>query len=235
MFETLIVRVVRICCRRPFVVLAIAALATISATLFTYEEFAINPDTSEVSSAKLPWRQREIQLDAAFPQQVDTLLVVVDGKTPELAADAADRLGAALQGRDHIQAVYGAETNRFFEKNGLLYLSLGEVKTTTEQMIRAQPFLGTLAADPTLRGLAQALAFIPAGVKEGQIALKDFATPLSNLSTAIDALLRGQPGAVSWTELMTGEPPAARELRRFIRVKPVLDYDELEPGANAAG
>jgi uncharacterized protein len=234
MFETLVVRVVRTCCRRPFVVLAIAALATIGAVLFTYEEFAINTDTSEFISAKLPWRQREIQLDAAFPQQVDTLLVVVDGKTPELAADAADRLGAALRGRDHIQAVYGAETNRFFDKNGLLYLSLDEVKSTTEQLIRTQPFLGTLAADPTLQGLAQALAFIPAGVKEGQIALKDFATPLSNLSTPIDAVLQGQPAVVSWTELMTGDAPASRELRRFIRVKPVLDYDDLEPGANAS-
>ena len=234
-FKTLVVTVVRACCRRPFVVLAIAALATIGAVLFTYEEFAINTDTSEFISAKLPWRQREIQLDAAFPQQVDTLLVVVDGKTPELAADAADRLAAALQGRDHVQAIYGTETNRFFDKNGLVYLSLDEVKATTEQLIRAQPFLGTLAADPTLRGLAQALAFIPAGVKEGQIALKDFATPLSNLATAIDALLQGKPGAVSWTELMTGEPPAVRDLRRFIRVKPVLDYDDLEPGANASG
>jgi len=70
MFETLVVRVVRACCHRPFVVLAIAALATIGAILFTYEEFAINTDTSEFISAKLPWRQREIRLDAAFPQQV---------------------------------------------------------------------------------------------------------------------------------------------------------------------
>jgi hypothetical protein len=215
-------------------VLALAALATLGAVLFTYENFAINTDTSEFISSKLPWRQREIQLDAAFPQQVDTLLVVVDGKTPELAADAADRLGAALKGRDHIQAIYGEETNRFFDKNGLLYLSLDEVRTTTEQLIRAQPFLGTLSADPTLRGLAQALAFIPAGVKEGQISLKDFATPLANLSDAIDFILQGHPASISWSQLMTGETPAARELRRFIRVKPVLDYDDLEPGANAS-
>jgi hopanoid biosynthesis associated RND transporter like protein HpnN len=233
-FEALIVRIVRACCRRPFLVLAVAALATLAAVLFTYEKFAINTDTSEFISAKLPWRQREIQLDAAFPQQVDTLLVVVDGRTPELAANAADRLAAALEVRDHIQAVYGAETNRLFDKNGLLYVSADEVRTTTEQLIRAQPFLGTLAADPTLRGLAQALAFIPVGVKEGQISLKDFATPLANLSTAIDTLLQGRPVSVSLTELMTGEPPASRELRRFIRVKPVLDYEDLEPGAKAS-
>ena len=32
---------------------------------------------------------------------------------------------------------------------------------------------------------------------------------------------------------MSGEEPAARELRRFIYVKPVLDYSALEPGAAA--
>ena len=117
----LTVRVVRACCRHPVIVVAAAALATLAAILFTCETFAINTDTSQYISAKLPWRQREIALDTAFPQQVDTILVVVDGKTPELVADGAARLATALQGRDHIQAVYGAETNRFFEKNGLLF------------------------------------------------------------------------------------------------------------------
>jgi hopanoid biosynthesis associated RND transporter like protein HpnN len=233
-FETLIVRVVKTCCRHPVLVIAFAALATFAAVLFTYENFAINTDTSQYISAKLPWRQREIQLDAAFPQEVDTILAVVDGKTPEFAADAADRLATALQGRDHVQAIYGAETNRFFDKNGLLYLPANEVETTTEQLIRAQPFVGTLAADPTLHGLAQALAFITVGVKEGQTSVKDFATPLTNLSTAIDTILQDRPAAVSWTEVMTGQAPATRELRRFLRVKPVLDYDELEPGAAAS-
>src|SRR4029079_8489288 len=101
------------------------------------------------------------QLDADLHSQSDTLVLSVDGKTPELAADAADKLGSALQGRDHIQAVYGEENNRFFDNNGLLYLSLHEAQTNTDQLIRAQPFLGTLAADPTLRGLAEALGFIP--------------------------------------------------------------------------
>jgi hopanoid biosynthesis associated RND transporter like protein HpnN len=234
MIETLIVKVVRGCCRRPILVLAIAAAATLAAVLFTYEKFAINTDTSQFISSKLPWRQREIELDAAFPQHVDTILVVVDGRTPELAADAANRLAEALQGRNHIQDIYNATTNRFFEKNGLLYLSMDELQSTTDELVRAQPFLGTLAADPTLRGLAQALAFIPAGVKDGAIALKDFSTPLANISDAINDLLHGRSATLSWAQLMTGEAPAARDLRHLIEVKPVLDYDDLEPGSASA-
>ena len=235
MLETAIVNIAKTCCRHAGVTAFIALLATFGAIAYTFENFAINTDTSQLISPELPWRQRELQLDAAFPQQVGTLLVVVDGTTPELADSADKALAAALANKpEHIQAVHLAGAGPFFEHNGLLFLSVGEVRHTTEQLIRAQPFLATLAADPTLRGLAQALAYIPRGMEEGAIDVKDFATPITLLSTSIDSLLAGRPAAFAWSELMTGEAPAARELRRFIRVKPKLDFDALQPGAAAS-
>jgi len=83
---------------------------------------------------------------AQFPQLVDTILVVLDGATPELARDGASRLAAKLAGdRANFQAVQEAEGGAFFEKNGLLFLPPEDVRSTTEQLIRAQAFLGTLA------------------------------------------------------------------------------------------
>ena len=235
MIEKVIIKVVSACCRRPALTLILAVVIAFGAAAFTCANFAIDTDTSQLISSQLPWRQRELQLDRAFPQQVDTLLVVVDGATPELADSAAKTMAAALaKERAHIGAVDEAEAGPFFDHNGLLFLSVEQVRQTTEQLIRAQPFLGTLATDPTLRGLAHALAFIPRGVQEGAIESKDFAKPLSLLSTTIDALLVGAPAAFSWNELMTGKAPAPRELRRFIRVKPILDFDALQPGAAAS-
>jgi hopanoid biosynthesis associated RND transporter like protein HpnN len=234
MLESVIVNVVRASCWRPALTLVLASVVTIGAGFYTYENFAIHTDTSQLISPKLAWRQRELQLDAAFPQQVDTILVVVDGASPELAEDAAKRLRVALaKDRDHFQWVSEAEGD-FFQKNGLLFLSTDDVRHTTEQLIRAQPFLGALAADPTLRGLAEALAFIPKGAAEGAIEPRDFATPLTLLSGAIDALLQGRPASFSWDELMTGETPTTTERRRFIRVKPRLDFDALQPGTAAS-
>jgi hopanoid biosynthesis associated RND transporter like protein HpnN len=235
MIETAILKIFGLCTARPALTLLLYLLLTVGAILFTIDSFAIHTDTSQLISPRLPWRQRELQLDAAFPQQVDTLLVVVDGTTPELADDAAKRLAAALtDDRLHFAAVHETAGGPFFEHNGLLFLSTEDVQHTTEQLIRAQPFLGTLAADPTLRGLAQALSYIPKGVKEGAIESKDFEKPLARLSTTIDALLAGRPASFSWDELMTGEAPAPRELRRFINVKPVLDFEDLQPGAAAS-
>jgi uncharacterized protein len=235
MLERTIVAIVRACCRFPWLTLLIASVATLGAIAYTYTHFAINTDTGALISSSLPWRQRELQLDAAFPQRADTILVVVDAATPETAEAATRALAAALSAKpDHIDAVYRPDGGTFFEQNGLLFLSVDEVQHTTEQLIRAQPFLGTLAADPTLRGLADALAFIPKGVQEGRIEAKDFATPLSRAAAAIEELLQGRSAAFSWSELMTGAAPAANELLRFIRVKPVLDYGALEPGATAS-
>ena len=85
-----------------------------------------------------------------------------------------------------------------------------------------------------MRGLAQALGFIPQGVEDGAITFKDFAKPLAQLASTIDDLLQGKPATFSWNALMTGEAPKPRELRRLIRVSPVLDFDALEPGAAAS-
>jgi uncharacterized protein len=233
--ESMIVSLVRVCCRRSGFTVVLASMMALVGVVYTHENIAINTDTSQLISSRLPWRQRELRFDAAFPQQVDTLLVVVDGATPELADSAAKTLAAALaKTHDHIQAVQEVGARSFFEQNGLLFLPVDEVRRTTEQLIRAQPFLGALAVDPTLRGLAEALRFIPEGERRGAIQIADFAKPLSLLSATINELLAGRPAAFSWSELMTGEPPQARELRRFIRVKPMLDFDALQPGAAAS-
>jgi hopanoid biosynthesis associated RND transporter like protein HpnN len=235
MVETLIVRLVGACCRYPSLTVIVASLITLGAGIYSYENFAIHTDTSQLISSRLPWRQRELQLDAAFPQFVDTILVVLDGATPELARDGSSRLAAALaEDRANFQAVQEEDGGAFFKKNGLLFLPPDEVQHTTEQLVRAQPFLGTLAADPSLHGLAEALAFIPKGVQAGAIELKDFDKPLTVLSSTMDTLLKGRPAAFSWTELMTGKAPAKSELRRFIRARPKLDFAALRPGAAAA-
>jgi len=235
LFEARIAGLVRACCAHPVLTLVLAVLVTIGAGAYASRNFAIQTDTGKLISPDLPWRQRELQFDAAFPHQSDALLVVVDGATPELADSAAKSLDAALANKpDQIKAVYDPAGGAFFETNGLLFLSVDEVRQTTEQLIRAQAFLGTLAADPSLRGLAQALGFIPQGVEDGSIAFKDFAKPLSLLAGTIDGLLEGRPASFSWNALMTGEAPKSRELRRLIRVSPVLDFDALEPGAAAS-
>ncbi|HTO79616.1 MAG TPA: MMPL family transporter, partial [Methylocystis sp.] len=233
--ESAIVALVGACRRRPYLTIVLSLLAALLAAVYTYQNIAINTDTEQLISPSLPWRQRDIAFDKAFPQQANTLLVVVDGATPERADSAAAALTAALaQTQGPFQEVEALGAPAFFKQNGLLFLEKDELQRLMDQLIRAQPFLGALAADPTMRGLAGALRFIPEGARRGAIQLEDFSASLSPLAATIEALLAGRPAAFSWSELMTGSPPSLRELRRFIRVKPTLDFDALEPGAAAS-
>ncbi|MGA9601776.1 MAG: MMPL family transporter [Methylocystis sp.] len=233
--ESAIVHLVSACRRRPYLTIVLSLLLALLGAVYTYQNIAINTDTDQLISSKLPWRQRDIAYDAAFPQQANTLLVVVDGATPEIAASAAGTLADALaQTQGRFQEVEELGAPDFFKRNGLLFLGKDELQRLTDQLIHAQPFLGALATDPTLRGLAGALRFMPEGARRGAIQLEDFAAPIARVSETIDALLAGRPAAFSWSELMTGSPPQARELRRFIRVKPILDFDALQPGAAAS-
>ena len=234
MLKSLIVGLVTACARFAWVVVVASLIVSAGATYYAAEHFAITTDTSKLISPKLPWRQREIQLDAAFPHQSDLIIAVVDGRTPELAEGGARALAAKLSATPGpFERVQRPGGGGFFDQNGLLFLSPKELQRTAEQLIRAQPFLGTLATDPTLRGLSTALSFIPRGIEAGEIQAADFSTQFSGLSDQIEALLGGRQAWFSWAPLFTGEAASKSDLRRFVTVKPALNFGALEPGAEA--
>src|SRR5262249_5602527 len=234
MLTRLIVYLVEICCRFAWLtVLGFLALCGLSAE-YARTHFALSTDSSQLISTRPAWRQRELAIDKAFPERTDLIVVVIDAASPERAEEAAAALAGALKAHSELfQFVQRPDASPLFARNGLLFLSREEVAEQTEALIRAQPFLGSIAADPTLRGLARTLSFIAQAVSAGQAELQDFTRQLQLLGEAFDAILKGEQPKLSWAEVMTGRVATQRELRRFLHVKPVLDFGALEPGARA--
>ncbi|HEX3406718.1 MAG TPA: hypothetical protein VHS81_05730, partial [Caulobacteraceae bacterium] len=100
-----------------------------------------------------------------------------------------------------------------------------------KQLIAAEPFLGPMAADPSLRGLALSLNTALQGVSAGQAQLSALSPPMNALAGALDRLESGQPAVFSWQSLISGPDP--RLLRKIIFIDPKLDYTQLEPGSAA--
>ena len=75
----------------------------------------------------------------------------------------------------------------FFDRNGLLYLKTEELQSLSDQLVAAQPLLGTLAADPSLRGLFNALGLALEGVQRGEAELADLDKPLGAVADATEA------------------------------------------------
>ena len=197
--------------------------------------FSISTDTSQLIAADVPWRKLETAFDRAFPSRVGLTLVVVDAPAPEQASRAADELEIRLKGnKAAIKSVRRPDASTFFARNGLLFLSQQDLAEKSAQLLKAQPFLGVLAADPSLRGLAQTFSLMSLGVREKETTFEAIGAPMQSFTAALEAASRGETAAFSWQELLTGAKAKPAELRRLILVQPILDFADLEPGRAAA-
>ena len=219
----------------PIPVVAVAALLFVAALVYVTSHFAIDTDAAKLISADVPWRKQELAFTKAFPQRADLIAVVVDAATPEQAEMASAQLARRLEGeRERFRAVWRPDGGPFFEREGLLFEPPQAIEQTTQRLIAAQPLLGTLAADPSLRGIMDALSLIVAGAAQDPAVVEGLAKPLDALANAFASIAAGATPDFSWHALFTGRPPDARLLRRFILVQPVLDYTALQPGEEAS-
>ena len=195
---------VALAARRPWTVLAAAMLLVLASGLFAARNFDMSTDTVALISPDTQWRQNEIALSKAFPRVDTSIAIIVDGKTPELAEDAAIRLAAALgEDRKNFSLVARPDGGDFFDRHGLLFASLGELRETTQKLIDAQPLLGGLALDPSLHGVGQALATAAGGAADDPAdpAMARLEQPLTGLHKAISAGLAGEAAFFSWQVL----------------------------------
>src|SRR5580704_18545743 len=186
------------------VILGFLLLAIASAGYFM-RHFAVSTDSKQLLSSSLPWRQQEAMLNAQFPQRIDQLNAVIDAATPEAVDDAADALVNELASRsDLIRSVSRPDGGEFFERSGILFLSVNEVQRAAADLISAEPFLGTLAADPTLRGVFRTLSQSLEGVRLGKAKLDQLKPAFAAIADALEAQANGKTAAFSWRTLISG-------------------------------
>jgi uncharacterized protein len=227
-------RVVEFARRRAAFVLVVSLLLSVASGLYAATHLKIDTDIKHMLPSELAWRQDELELDAAFPQNVDLLVVVIDGQTGDLADRAARDLAARMSARPNLFTyVRRPDGGEFFDRNGPLFLSVGALQEISDKIIEAQPLIGTLARDPSLRGLFDTLKLFVTGAEtdNDQTMIERLGPALTAVANAVQAVLEGHSEPVSWQRLMTGLSPDRREQRRFVLTRLVLDFDELEPGA----
>src|SRR5579864_2682070 len=221
--------------RRPWLTISGALLLAILSLLVVGDRFAMTTDTAELISSDVPWRKQERAMETAFPQLRDVMLVVIDGATPELAEDSAAKLAAKLaKDNAHFRLVSRPDGGDFLEREGLLFGSTQAVRDATSSLVEAQPMLGPLAADPSLRGVADALSTMADGVGAGQVTLDRMDKPMHALAGASESVLAKKPGYFSWQALFTNSGSPAPSTRRLIQVQPILDHGSLMPGEGAS-
>ncbi|MEO6715894.1 MAG: MMPL family transporter, partial [Novosphingobium sp.] len=237
MLTHLLQRAVSLAARKPWRVVALALILMLAAGLFAAAHFDMSTDTGDMISSKTKWRQIEDAASKAFPEANKGIAVVIDARTPELAEDAASRLAAALiEDKKNFIRAGRPDGGDFFDRSGLLFGSLDEVKQTTAKLIEAQPLLGSLAADPSLRGIAKALSTAASGAADdpSDPATSQLEQPLSGLHVAISQQLAGKSAFFSWQQLFTAsQGQLSPQLRKVVLAEPVYDFSDIQPGSRA--
>jgi hopanoid biosynthesis associated RND transporter like protein HpnN len=211
----------------------VALILAIAAGFYTARHFEINTDINTLISPTLDWRKRDNQFEKAFDRD-RTILAVVDAPTPELTSAASAALEQKLSGDTrHFDSVQALGSGEFFEKNGLLFLPTAEVGRVTGQFESAAPLIEIMAGDPSLRGMTGALETGLAGVKRGEVKLDNTARPFLLIAQTVENVLKTGSATFSWRELTSNKPLTDSDRRSFIELRPILDFNALEPGKDA--
>jgi hopanoid biosynthesis associated RND transporter like protein HpnN len=233
LLTNIVVSVVKVCTRFAPFVLILSLVLAVASCVYAERHFAINTDINTLISPDLDWRKRDIQFEQAFDRE-KLILAVVEAPTPELAGSAANALADKLkEDKKNFEAVQPLGSGEFFARNGLLFLPTEDVAKTTAQLESAAPLIEIIAGDPSIRGLTGALETGLAGVKRGQANLDNAARPFTYISETVEKVLAKAPADFSWRELVSPKPLADSDKRSFIEIKPIIDYEALEPGKDA--
>lgn len=227
-------RLVHICSCRRFSVFALALLLAVLSLFAAQQRLGVTTDTGRMFAASLPWKQQGDALTAAFPQNDGLLVAVIDGQIPEEAEATASALANTLRGEKHLfTQVTQPDASTYLQRNAFLLIDIKSLTDLLDRTIDAQPFLGQLVADPSLRGLFAALSLVAEGASRG-IDAATLAPALVQFHTALAAAADGHPAPLSWENLLAG--PLAKQAGRFrfVTAKPVLDYSSLQPGGAAS-
>ncbi len=208
--------------------IAIGLAAGAFCLLYAGQNLGINTDTTDMISPDLAWRQDYIAYRERFEVRDRNILIVVDADIPEHADEIAAAVADGLRQSPALyRSVFLAGSGEFFERYGLMYLSVTELEALTDRLAAAQPLLGRLQQRYDGVQFVQIIGELTEQddqSAEGRRLYSEFAA-------ALDAAAAAQSYTVSWQSLLQGEPVATA--RRFVLLQPLLDFTRARPAAEA--
>lgn len=220
--------------RHAWITVIACAFITIGALYYVVAHLGIDTDTSKMIDPNLPHRQAQRAFHAAFPNLTGGIVIFTEAEHAGEAEDVADLLATTLRARPDIaRSVSQPGGGEFFATHGLLYLSTDELWALDERLQAAEPFLGTLAHDPSLRGLFTTLT---RGLNDTPNAeqQKLLSRLFDRVSTAVEQLLASHPEPIHWRdELFETKAHPGIPQRSFVALEATLDRNEVQPVGRA--
>lgn len=223
-----LVRWVDLVQRHAVATVALNVVAGLALGLYASNTLRFNVDPNALFSDDLRFQQMAKEYSRYFPVLTESLLVVVDGATPETTRDAQERLAVALAERgDAFHQVFLPGEEPFFERTALLYGTVDEVDDFGDHMALLQPVIGELSADPSLPTLMEVVQI---GLEELDAVGGDAARwekVLGHLGQATERAHEPHPSALSWEEVLLADSGFEPARLRVIVAEPILERERV--------
>jgi hypothetical protein len=212
--------------RFPKTVVALGLIVAGLSLQYAAGTLGINTDTANMISAELPWRQDFIHYRDSFPIRDRNLVVLIDAPTARRADAFASALAERLRARpERYKAVFLAGDGEFFERNGLLYLSVPELEALGDRLTAAQPLLGLLRTRFNGAGIVEVVRLSVSDADGSDDALARFH---EEIAATLEAAARGDARDVAWERLISAAGDDSP--RRMILLQPEFDFNRIQPG-----
>ncbi len=220
--EDAVTRWVQWVARHALLVLTVIGAITVAAGFIAYDRFRMNSELGDLIDQTAPWRADFDRFEAAFPDLVNTLVVVVSGESLHAVENSAKAIEAGMRARSEtFRAVYSPQVDPFFREHALLYLDEQDLDDTVDRLAEAQPMLTAVAEDPSLRSV---LGLIRDAVENEPPS--GLATVLEHLIDSAEAVIAGQNARVIWTDEFFDSDET---LHRLVFAKGRQNYGEPLP------
>ena len=211
--------------RRSLLVISVSLVLAILSLWVTAQKLTFKTGRGDLVAKGLPYVEQYKNYREQF-EDLEGMVVVVEGKHPADMAGFAEALAIKLQAQSHLfsQVVYKIDTH-YFRSRFLLYLNQDELQSLTRKLVDHQGFLESVNGAPGLHSL---LSSINTEISSGMVdsLLTDFlggddeeetadAGGLSLLIRLLEEMtqhLMGETGYRSpWQALFTGGTDSLRE------------------------
>ncbi|MHA1527493.1 MAG: MMPL family transporter [Alphaproteobacteria bacterium] len=216
---------------RPGRALGLMALLVVLA-MAAASRLSVDTDSSRMLSPDLPFQQRAIALNAAFPALKNTLVVVVRADIADAADAAVAMLAEALSARDDaFDWVFAPTADPYLVAHGLLYLDRDALDARLARLGKSANLLASLRADQSFSGFLHALDSV-AGFAQRAAAEPAALEPLFVEAAAVLAAEgQGRARSFGWASALAGSDVGP--VVRVITLGPKLDFAALNPARPA--
>lgn len=226
-------RLARLACLRPLTMLGLWVALVIPAFVFAAMSYRIELQESFLVAVDPVLAGEQARLNAEFPEPSESIVAVIDSKDPTLARHGAERMATRMaEAANVFRNVFAPGTGRFFDDNGVLYLSDEDVAGMVAQIERAAPLFQALSTSPNLTGLAVLADQVAKVTAEGRTP-ETVAALFTDAAKTVEAQIAGKRRDLDWPSLI--ELGVTIESQRWYVVASPVATDDADPMRHAVG